>query len=244
VLATGGVATSYVTEDVSAFQQIVPASHVPFAIAPEAERMRRLKLFPATVEAAADVVAREVVGLRASADLPAMETLRGLAFGRHPYRFAAAGNASRVPQIAREVRAFYDRHFVPGNAVLVVVGDVRQEDVRASVDSHFGPLRREPSRPRVLAPVRVPPGPREQILDVVADETLVLAGYAVPDARHPDLPALRLCAVALGQGSESRLYQRLVVRDRIARAVGAEVRSLERHGLLEGRDRLAGTLEL
>jgi predicted Zn-dependent peptidase len=49
----------------------------------------------------------------------------------------------------------------------------------------------------------------------------VLIGYHVPNAAHPDAPALRVLASILTGGRTSRLVQRLVVRDRWAAQVSA-----------------------
>ena len=42
---------------------------------------------------------------------------------------------------AKDLRAFYERWYVPANMAVVVVGDMDVEDQRALVEEHFGPLR-------------------------------------------------------------------------------------------------------
>src|SRR3954467_8896935 len=55
----GGQVNAYTTEDVTAYHDTVPPSYVDFAIRLEAERMRGLRLFPATVDSERKVVEEE-----------------------------------------------------------------------------------------------------------------------------------------------------------------------------------------
>lgn len=57
----------------------------------------------------------------------------------HPYARAKLGRAETVRSITRQdVVAFYRRHFVPGNATLVVVGDVRPDAIVSELETRFG----------------------------------------------------------------------------------------------------------
>ena len=54
---------------------------------------------------------------------------------------ARLGTPESVMSITREdIIDFYRRHFVPGNAALVVVGDVGPERFAAALEARFGPL--------------------------------------------------------------------------------------------------------
>src|SRR6188768_4168591 len=55
----GGQANAFTTEDLTAYHQTVPPSYVGFALELEAERMRQLKLFAATVDSERHVVEEE-----------------------------------------------------------------------------------------------------------------------------------------------------------------------------------------
>src|SRR3569832_1447142 len=55
----GGQVNAFTTEDVTAYRQTVPPSYVDFAVKLEAERLRGLRLFPATVDSERKVVEEE-----------------------------------------------------------------------------------------------------------------------------------------------------------------------------------------
>jgi predicted Zn-dependent peptidase len=50
---------------------------------------------------------------------------------------------------------------------------------------------------------------------------LVMIGYHIPNVRHPDTPALSVLSQLLTGGRTSRLFQRLVVRDRVAAQISS-----------------------
>jgi zinc protease len=61
---------------------------------------------------------------------------------QHPYARAYLGTLESVRSITRQdVVEFYHRHFVPGNAALVVVGDVRPDAIVAALEARFGKWR-------------------------------------------------------------------------------------------------------
>jgi zinc protease len=66
----------------------------------------------------------------------------------HPYGRAYHGTPESIRSITRkDVTAFYRRNFVPGNATLVVVGDVRPDEITAQLEARFGKWLTGPAPP-------------------------------------------------------------------------------------------------
>ena len=93
------------------------------------------------------------------AELVAMDVFPRLIYGPdHPYGRPERGTPGSIQSITRDdVVAFYRKIFVPGNAALVVVGDVRPDAITAALESRFrawapGPIPRHPSLPPTPAP--------------------------------------------------------------------------------------------
>ena len=56
----------------------------------------------------------------------------------HPYGHPASGNETSIRALsAADVRSFYSTYFVPNNARLIVVGDVKPDEIAASLESAF-----------------------------------------------------------------------------------------------------------
>ena len=89
------------------------------------------------------------------ADHIADDVLPGLLYGaNHPYGRPHGGTADSIKSISRDdVVAFYKQTFVPGNAELVVVGDVRAKAITDALETRLGrwPASPAPKSPDVSA---------------------------------------------------------------------------------------------
>src|SRR3954468_14069811 len=180
----GGSVNAFTTEDLTAYHDTIPPSYLGFALQLEAERMRHLKLLPQTVASERDVVIEEK-RLRIDNDPvgKALELFRATAFERHPYQWTAIGTVEDLRRVTvADCQKFYDEHYQPNNATLIVVGDVREADVRKLVDTHFGPVPRGPTpqRSTVVEPPQT--ARREKTLAVPVELPVVIGGYHVPPA--------------------------------------------------------------
>jgi zinc protease len=229
----GGVTNAFTTEDLTAYHATVPPSYVGFALELEAERMRHLKLLPATVSSERDVVIEEK-RLRIDNDPvgKALELFRATAFTSHPYQWTAIGTVEDLRRITvADCQKFYDTHYQPNNATLIVVGDVYEKDVRQLVDTHFGPIPRAPTPARSMVVEPPQTAPREKTLAVPVEVPVVIGGYHVPPARHADTTALQVLSAILSDGESSRMNQRLVRKEKLALGAGGVVQALEAGGL-------------
>ena len=229
----GGVSNAFTTEDLTAYHETVPPSYLGFALELEAERMRHLKLFPATVGSERDVVIEEK-RLRIDNDPvgKALELFRATAYTQHPYQWTAIGTVEDLRRVTvPDCQTFYDTYYQPNNATLIVVGDVREAEVRSLVERHFGAVSRGPAPPRASAVEPPQTARREKTLAVPVELPVVIGGYHVPAARHPDGAALAVLSVILSGGESSRMHQRLVRKDKLALAAGGVLQALEASGL-------------
>ena len=229
----GGQVNAFTTEDVTVFHQTVPPSIVDFAIRLEAERMRGLRLFPATVDSERKVVEEEKrLRIDNNPIGQAIEKFRSLAYTLHPYRWTAAGTLEDLERVRpADCQAFYDTYYQPNNATLIVVGDVDEAMVRRSAETHFGPIPRGPLAPRVT--VEEPPQTARRSAELILPVSLpvMVGGYHIPRASALDVPALQVLASILSGGESSRLYRRLVRRDKLAVAAGGLAEVMEQPGL-------------
>jgi predicted Zn-dependent peptidase len=141
------------------------------------------------------------------------------AFRAHPYGRPVVGVASEIQAVTRgAAQEYFKRFYGPNNAVVAIVGDIDVDSMTAWADAYFAAVPAgEPHRPVVT---QEPAQHGERRIDVEFDANpQVLIGYHVPNARHADAPALQVLSAVLTSGRTSRLYQRLVIRDRIATAI-------------------------
>jgi zinc protease len=153
----------------------------------------------------------------------------------HPYSWDAIGSMSDLSAASiDDVKQFFSRWYAPGNAILVIVGDVETEQVKRRVKHWFSdvPDRGRPTRPtEMMAPLR---GEQRIVTEdpLAPLPKLVIAWPSVP-VFHQDDAALDVAAEALGGPASARLKRRLVHELQIAQDVSVAQRSMERAGVFE-----------
>jgi zinc protease len=229
----GGQVNAFTTEDVTAYHDTVPPSYLGFAMELEAERMRHLKLFQATIDSERKVVEEEK-RLRVDNNPigKAIERFRMLAYKKHPYNWTAIGTIEDLEKITPEdCQKFYDTYYQPNNATMIVVGDVAEADVRKLAEQHFGPIPRAPTPPRPHVEEPAQTAERKETLEIEVQLPVLVEGFHIPRAADPDLPALEVLATIMSAGQSSRLHQRLVRHDHLAIAAGGFAEAMEDPGL-------------
>ena len=141
----------------------------------------------------------------------------------HPYAAFDIAPPDVDAATLRDALRFYERHYQPGNAVLVVAGSVDAEAVRADVEARFGSIAGGPRRTRAEPRIARGEGTRRaRIEGVLPDRHLRVVwntpGWGTADADHI---ALAMPAIA------ARVRERLMA-DGIAAQVdgGSEPREL------------------
>ena len=169
-----------------------------------------------------EVIRREFAMLADDPDRVNSHQLFATAYREHPYRHPVIGHLDVFNALTRdEVFAYYKERYVPNNITFVVVGDMNPEAVRAQLETLFAPHPR-----KALAPVYLPQEPpqigrREAHLEFPTELSRLVLSWHVPCVTHPDVPALDVLAIALGDGRSSRLYQRLREQRGLAHFISA-----------------------
>ncbi len=145
----------------------------------------------------------------------------------HPYGIPVIGWRSEIEGLTtEEARAFYDAHYGPNNAILVVAGDVTVDEVKALAEQHYGPLPARTLVPRVR-PQEPPPlaARRVAMKDPRAAVPTFARLYLAPSytsAKDGEAYALQVMAYVLGgAGDTSRLGLALVKGSKTANSISA-----------------------
>ena len=221
----GGQDNAFTAQDVTSYFVNIAADKVDLVLRLEADRMRHLLLDPKEIDSERQVVMEER-RTRTEDDPDGLlsEELSAIAFKAHPYRWPIIGWMEEINRInPPELRAFYDTYYVPNNAILAVVGDVKAPDVLARIREVFGGIPRGPAPPAVTAVEPPQIGERRVIVRKAgAQLPIVSIAYHVPNHASPDAPALELLSTILSEGRASRLYRKLVYEKRMALGAGGD----------------------
>src|SRR5690606_33076379 len=132
IAANGGRENAFTSRDYTAYFQQLSADRLPIALELEADRMRNLRIQEAEFEKEVQVVMEER-RLRTE-DNPvalAWERFGTVAYPLSPYRNPVIGWMEDLKALTvADLRRWYQQWYSPGNATLVVAGDVEPETVR------------------------------------------------------------------------------------------------------------------
>lgn len=231
----GGSNNAYTSHDVTSYHCTLPATNIETAFWLESDRMLGLAFNKKSLDVQKKVVIeefKEVYLNRPYGD--AWLHLTQLAYTKHPYRFPVIGQEiGHIEQMTmQEVKSFFQRFYLPNNAVLVVAGGVSVDQVKQLCQKWFGPI--------VSGKVGAKDFPQEPQQRVRQQTTITQTvpldafykAYHVSGRLDPAFYATELLCSALGIGKSSRLYQDLIEKAPFFAKVGAYTTETIDPGLL------------
>jgi zinc protease len=229
----GGDTNAYTSFDNTTYIQVVPSNQVEMVLWLEAERMGFLKINDGYFDTERKVVAEEYRMGREQPYGEALEKVLAGVFEQHPYRWSPIGDMDELAAAnADELQTFWNTYYVPNNAALVVVGDVRHEEVEAMAESYFGWIPRYDDPPRVTTVEPPQTAPKElKIKEKNGPVPIVALGWRTVPTGHDDELALEMLGQILGGGESSRLYRDLVTDRELAMVAVSGGFALEDDGL-------------
>ncbi len=160
------------------------------------------------------------------------EILKQLFPPEHPYSWQTIGSMDDLNAASlADVKQWFETYYGPGNAVVVIAGDVGTEEAFAKAQKYFGDIQPGPPLGRLEEWIPTHDQVRRRSLqDRVAQPRLYLAWtgprWGTQDAHH-----LELASAILAGDKNSRLYERLVYRDQIASDIEFGTLALEIAGI-------------
>ncbi|MBE0619959.1 MAG: insulinase family protein [Burkholderiales bacterium] len=227
VAAAGGRENAFTSYDYTAYFQQVPKAALAEMMQLEADRMANLLVTESEFSQEIKVVMEER-RLRTE-DRPralVAEALNAEAFFAHPYRRPVIGWMNDLLNMSYvDARNWYKRWYVPNNAFVVVVGDVKADEVLALAKKYYGRIKARPlpERKPQLEPEQR--GVRRLVVKAPAELPYLLMGWKCPVLRDVSQDwqpyALEVLSGVLDGNESARLNQSLVRNSRVAGEVGA-----------------------
>lgn len=227
IAAAGGRENAFTGPDYTAYYQQLEKSQLPLSIKLEADRMANLELTKDEFSKEIRVVMEE--RRWRTDDKPQgmlNEQFNAVAYQAHPYSRPIVGWMNDLENMTVEdAREWYHNWYAPNNAILVVAGDVKAQDVLKLAKQHFGVIKPHalPVRKSQVEPQQI--GERRTVVKVPAELPYVLMGFHVPVLQDPDKDwepyALEILAGVLDGNASARLNQKLVREQQLAVDVGA-----------------------
>lgn len=205
VAANGGSDNAFTSFDYTGYFQRVAADRLDLMMQMEANRMTNLALTPEDISTERRVVLEERAQVTDSnPGALAREQLMAAQYQNHRYGVPIIGWQHEVAQLDMpELTAFYERHYAPNNAVLVVAGDVDPQDVLALAREYYGPIPANADLPARARPTEPPQRAERRIsyVDPRVSQPYLVRSYLAPQRQsgaQDDAAALVYLAELLG----------------------------------------------
>lgn len=209
----GGENNAYTTNDLTNYYCQLPAQNIETAFWLESDRMLSLAFGEKSLEVQRKVVCEEFKEHYINKPYgDAWHKMRELAYKQHPYKWMTIGKELKHVEDAKieDVKSFFFKHYRPINAILVVAGKVKTDEIKVLAEKWFGSIesgekyeRNLPAEPKQTAP---------RLLEVTADVPLdaLYKTWHIDSRLEKGYYVADLISEVLGGGTSSRLYQILV----------------------------------
>jgi predicted Zn-dependent peptidase len=230
VQGNGGELNGSTRLDFTNFFEVVPSNALEPMLWAEADRMGGLTFTTAGLKNQQDVVKSEVRVNVINAPYGGFPwlTVPQYAFSNYYNAHNFYGDLHDIDAATNaDALKFYKTYYRPNNAALAIVGDVDAATALALVQKYFGKI---PPAPIPKSPdVREKPQTAERhaaLVDQLAPRPALALSYRLPPRETDAFYAMEVLRNLLASGTDSLLYKRLVVADRLTGSVSSSIHQL------------------
>jgi zinc protease len=215
IKAMGADSNAFTSDDMTVYHILAGTQALPTIVTIEADRFLHLDYAKAEFQKEARAVLGEYNKGASDPLQPMVEALYDHAFQTHTYKHTTIGFLRDIEDMPNQFaysRQFFDHYYRPDNVILLVVGDVKADQVMPLIEQHYSAWNAGPARPVVPSE---PPQTREQRATVPwKGESLpmLLIGFHMPAFSPANIDSAALEVLAeLVFAERSPLYRRLVL---------------------------------
>lgn len=236
----GGENNAFTSNDITNYYITLPAENIETAFWLESDRMLSLAFSEKSLETQINVVSEEFK--QRYLNQPYGDVwlkLRPLAYKKHSYRWATIGKELSHIEDAKmdDVKAFFGKHYNPQNAILVVGGNVKTEDVKKLAEKWFEPIPSGNKYKRNLPQEDKQTEARTETVKANVPLNAIYVAFKMPGRLSDDYYAFDLLSDILSGGKSSRLHNSLLKEQQLFSDINAYISSSLDPGLfiVEGK---------
>ena len=209
----GGENNAFTSNDITNYYITLPSVNLETAFWLESDRMLSLAFSEKSLLVQRNVVCEEFK--QRYLNQPYGDVwlkLRPMAYKQHPYQWATIGKSLDHIENAniKDVKAFFNRHYNPSNAIMVVGGDVKLEEVKRLSEKWFGTIPAGKKIPRLLPKEGVQTDERKETVQANVPLNALYKVFHMPARTEQGYYAVDLISDILSRGNSSRLFRNLL----------------------------------
>lgn len=218
----GGRNNAFTAEDFTAYYEELDASNLAISFEAEADRMVHLTLPPdAFVKEMQVVIEERRMRTDDNPQSVTWERFMAAANVMGPYHHPIIGwQVDLDHMMVEDLRDWYQKWYAPNNATIIVVGNVKAEEVFALAEKYFGAILSR-QLPLIRSQKVIPPlGEKRIKVEIPANLPYLILGYDVPTIKTSsgliEAYALAVISALLDGGDSSRFSRNILRGDQVA----------------------------
>ncbi|MGA2667443.1 MAG: pitrilysin family protein [Ignavibacteria bacterium] len=229
----GGDNNAYTTEDKTNYYVLLPSNQLELGLWLESDRMLQFAITQDSLETQKEVVMEEK---RQNIDNRPYGTVSvefaPKLFKTSGYRWDPIGDMKDIKNATlSDVKNFFERFYIPNNAVLSITGDINKDETLAMIRKYFGGIKRGKDINRKN--FNEPPLASETV-SVIYDNIHfpgIFIGYRIPGEQTREQYAFDILSEILSSGESSRFYRELVYKKQLVSEIGCYADTKEYAGI-------------
>jgi predicted Zn-dependent peptidase len=214
----GGENNAYTTNDLTNYYCQLPAENIETAFWLESDRMLSLAFSKKSLDVQRKVVSEEFKEHYINKPYgDAWHKMRELAYKVHPYKWMTIGKELKHIEEAQlqDVKNFFFKYYRPNNAILVVAGNIKTDDVKMLAEKWFGTIEAGEKFDRNIPQEPEQTEPRQLTVKANVPLDAFYKTWHMPGRNEAGYHAADMITEILGGGASSRLFQSLVKEKRL-----------------------------
>lgn len=236
----GGENNAFTNTDMTNFYEVLPAENVETALWLESDRMKQLNFSEKALNIQKKVVIEEFKETCLTEPYgDVWHHLSDMVYKNHSYQWPTIGKTPNHIEEAKleDVIHFFNKHYTPNNAILVISGNMSSQRAFDLVSKWFAEI---PAGNKYERKLKLDP-PQTHLRQKIVKGNVPLAAmylsFHMVERNHPDYYAYDLLSDVLSNGRSSRLYQRLFKEQQLFSQIDAYISGTFDPGMfvIEGR---------
>jgi predicted Zn-dependent peptidase len=228
----GGILGASTGLETTLYWAKLASAHLPEALDVVSDMLLHPRFAASDMEKERAIIGEEISSIFDAPEGLSQFLVNQLQWPQHPLGRDVAGTKQSVAALTRAALLDYmAEHYRPGRVILGLAGQVEHEKVVTWAQSNLSGW--EPGAPAKWAPAPVSAGgPKLQVRFRETEQAHLSFSFAALSRGNPDRFALQLLNVILGEGMQSRLFQRVREELGLAYSIGSFVSRLQDTGAM------------
>ncbi len=243
----GGDSNAFTTSDTTQYYNIAPYQYLEMMLQLESLRMNGFKISQRDFNTQQSVVLEEFSEHYMNNPYGMFShRLMSLAYQDHPYRWPVIGyEPEHIAGLnLKDAEHFYHQYYHPSNAILVVTGNVTEDELMPLVEKHFGSIAAGKSNENIYPTEQKIQTPRiKHYYEQIPDEAFFIAFHS-PSRTDADFYSLDFLTDLLSEGKSSLLYSKMKKENMICSSIDCYLTATTGPGLIILEAKLNESFEL